>query len=422
MSTTNYLRPEHRKGIHQIGYLGFQKRGQSICVLYMLTGSRIQYRSFRKDCKHLDELPPEAIEVTLEQWKSVYNQSYGAVGTIYPEFYLANKSNFFKYLQNEGAGTETIDSYNSYLGNHIFPFMTNKLGLKNPKEYKNIHIDKWEQSIAKTFSHASTRNRARTAFRRYLKFLKRKGLIDAIPQIINEREVRDTREKPIPCDYLPDYKEVVAYIKKLPRSKFRFLWTLTFAFGVRIGEALCVERKDVYDKSDLEFISDSRSVVSFLTDKKLAYLFLKIDRSRKKPARDAVLKLISKGEKEGKTKSGDYFACCSNLEIANFIVELIENGEHEMELDRNEHNYFRHFKEDTSSATFHLWRFHDARRYHITMQTLDFMELPNKIDIICELHAHHSQQTFKKYFQWGLMHKRLEKRAGDKSKKITLIS
>jgi integrase len=418
--STNYLRPEHRKGSNTVSYIGFQKRGNGIYVLYTLTGERTQYRSSRKDCKHLDALPDEAVSIELDVWKSQYNTSAGASGTLYPEFYLNQKLEFFKYLQKEGANTGTIDDYNSYLGNYVFPFLHSKLCLNSPKDYKPVHVDKWEQFLNKSVDVIGTRNRIRTAFRRYLKFLKRKGLIATMPQIINDRDVRESLEKPIPCDYLPSYSEVVAYLRQIPPSRFRFLWAITFAFGVRVGEALCVEHDDVYGKSDIEFLAGSRGTIEMLADKKVAYLFLSIDSSRKKKARDAVLKLISSEEDEGKAKSGSYFACCTNKEIAKFILEVVANGEHEAPMIKNEHNFFKHLAKDDSKANFHLWRFHDARRFHITMQALDLKELPNTIDVVCELHAHHSPQTFKKYYQWGLMHKRLEKR-GKSNKTIELI-
>jgi len=66
---------------------------------------------------------------------------------------------------------------------------------------------------------------------------------------------------------------------------------------------------------------------------------------------------------------------------------------------------------DSSPYKFHEYTNHDYRRLNITPQTID-LDIEGRIDVCCFTHAHSSREAFKKYFQWGLLQRRNQKRDG----------
>jgi site-specific recombinase XerD len=76
--------------------------------------------------------------------------------------------------------------------------------LNHPKKWNQEVVRQWDALLEKFIPKASSRNRKRTALRRYFEFLYKKNLIKNIPLIVGESVVRETDETPIPGE-LPNW-------------------------------------------------------------------------------------------------------------------------------------------------------------------------------------------------------------------------
>lgn len=66
---------------------------------------------------------------------------------------------------------------------------------------------------------------------------------------------------------------------------------------------------------------------------------------------------------------------------------------------------------DRSPHEFHKYNPHDDRRLNITLQCLDLsMEMNDVVEVCCQLHGQSSREVFNRYFQWGQMQRRIQKK------------
>jgi hypothetical protein len=143
---------------------------------------------------------------------------------------------------------------------------------------------------------------------------------------------------------------------------------------------------------------------------------LNVDKADKKQVNKELVNLI--GEKQDtEPKSRRYTACCTSEEMGLLIYEMIQNGEHEEALSRDDiYKIKESVRKDDSPFKFHKYNPHDDRRLNITLQCLDLQKkIPDVVEVVCMLHGQNSREVFKKYFQWGLTQRRkVRKSSGEK--------
>lgn len=410
----SFFNKEHEGKSYTITYVGFQRVNGKVKGLYTVKGVRKNWNMPRDKIEHLDSLTDEQVLLVLESWQQEVNSKAGS-GESFPDFYLEHKIDFLRWLdKSEGVGQTTITHYQSQLGQDVFPFLYGKLKL-SPDKWNAKVIQKWEQYLIENNDSAGTRNRKRTAFRRYLRFLKRKGIIETIPQIINEREIRNTKETIIPGK-LPSWDDIISFIKSLPKGKFRFINAICAGFGLRFGEAYVLTEDDIFGAESIDEIDASNDHSKRLKDTKMAFLFCSVNKSKKNGISEEISALF--GDADQDPKSGNYTACCTNKEMAKLIVSLIDNNEHLEEVSQKDlYLMFDDLLPIENEFKFHEYRFHDWRRVNITLQTLD-IKLPDQIQLVCKSHGHSNVSTYSKYYQWALTQLRLKK---SKKRKIEVF-
>jgi hypothetical protein len=111
------------------------------------------------------------------------------------------------------------------------------------------------------------------------------------------------------------------------------------------------------------------------------------------------------GEPDDDPKTGPYTAVCVSRELGEILVELMAAGENIKPTaftKGSAQNLMNALPIDTSEVKFHLWRFHDFRRCHITLVGLQWGEFWD----VAQVHGHASVSTMQKYYQWGLAQRR----------------
>lgn len=406
---TNYFVKEHEHQGHYITWAGVVDRGNgSISVAYKVLGVSKQFRCPRWKTVWFDKYGLDFAKNAVEEWKKSCNNSTGK-GDFIPQFYLKHRKDFIKWL-SASASHSTIQGYEIALRQYVFPYLVVKLQLNEPIKWTNDSISNWDASLMSTVMEIGSRNRKRTAFRRYLKFLKRMNIIKVVPQIFDESQSRNTTETPIPGD-LPDWTNALTWLRTLPAGKYRFTRAITMAFGLRISEAVSVTEDDFIGEESKDELSARNDFISRLIEKKLGYLFLNVNKAEKKRVNIDIIKFLGK-EQSNEPKSGPYIACCTSLDMANFILELIENNEHLGEFSRDDvYRIKKSITSDQSGFKFDKYNPHDDRRLNITLQCLDLgMNVNDVVEICCTLHGQSSRDVFSRYFQWGQTQRRKQKR------------
>ncbi|MFA5584890.1 MAG: hypothetical protein WDA09_11825 [Bacteriovoracaceae bacterium] len=415
---SNFLKVEHEHSGHIISWANAVDRGDGqISVLYKIFGERKQYRCPRYKTAYLDALGLEFAKLEVQQWKNENNNNKGR-GDMLPPFYLSHRVDFLQYLHQTARHT-TIDGYEAGLRQYVFPYFIGRLKLDSPSKWTLDSIVRWENFLCEQIPKASSRNRRRTAFRRYLKFLKFKGIIKTIPLILDEQNKRDSMETPIPGE-LPQWDDVLNWLRKLPPGRYRFVRTVAVAFGLRISEALAVEELDILGNDEVEDLKNRGDFLSNVINKGTGFLLLHVHKAKKKKINKDIIKIL--GDKVSKEpKSGPYTACCTNQGLAEFILELIDNGEHLKELQGDDvYKIIKDMPFDPSAFKFNEYRPHDDRRLNITLQCLDLSsKVSDVIETVCTLHGQSSRDVFNRYFQWGLTQRRkVSRKLGSKLKII----
>ena len=405
----NYLREEHEHKGHYVTWAGVVDRGNgALYVQYKIMGESKQFRCPRYKTVWFDQHGIDYAKSIVSEWKKANNNSSG-VGYYLPDFYLKHRKQFVKWLHNTASHT-TIQGYENALKQYVFPYLVVKLQLNNPKKWNNDVISNWDAFLVSKIDKVTSRNRKRTAFRRYLKFLKRMNEIKVIPQIFDETASRDTTETPIPGD-LPEWKDALEWLKTLPQGRYRFVRAVSMGFGLRISEAVAVTEDDFIGEESKDELSSRNDFISRLIEKGLGYLFLNVNKAEKRKVNKEIINYLGK-EPSKDPKSGPYIACCTNLEMASFILELINNEEHLGEFTRDDvYKVKKSIPTDKTKFKFAEYNPHDDRRLNITLQCLDLgMNVNDVVEICCFLHGQSSRDVFNRYFQWGQTQRRKQKR------------
>lgn len=415
----NYFKDEHEnKGCYVTWADVIDRGGNSMSVLYKIQGEIKQFRTPRWKTVWLDDKGLEQAKFIVEEWKKSNNNSTGK-GSLLPDFYLKHRKVYLKWLANT-ARSSTISNYEADLEQYVFPYMITRLALSSTKQWTQDAISKWDSHISGLILEASSRNRKRTSFNRYLKFLFQHKEIKVLPTLLFESNKRKTKETIIPGD-LPQWGDVLIWLKSLPPGRFRFVRAVSMGFGLRISEAISIEIGDFIGDEFKDDLLTRSSFVSKIVEKELGILFLEVTRAEKKKIRSELIKILGEEENDD-PKSGPYTACCTSKEIAEFIIELINNGEHEMELTKDQVYKIRNqLATNNTKFKFDQYRPHDDRRLNITLQCLDLCtEINDVVEICCQLHGQSSREVFSRYFQWGQMQRRLQKKGSRQL--LTIIS
>jgi len=409
---SNFFREDHENKGSIISWSDIIDRGNGRkYVLYKLYGEKNQFRCPRWKTAWMDSKSLEASKKIVSDWKMSNNNSIGR-GNLIPEFYVNHRVEYIKWLANTSKHS-TISGYERFLRMYIFPFFYERLELKSPKKWDLDSIARWEVCLCEHLNKASSRNRARTALRRYFKFLKFKNEIKIIPQIYDEAVRRDSRETIIP-GALPNWDDVLRWLRSLPKGRYRFVKTICVAFGLRISEADAIEVEDFIGAESEEHIDIKNDFIKKIKDKNLGALFLYVNKANKKRVSSDLIRIL--GKQDNEPKSGPYTACCTNKEVALFILEMIQNEEHLMALKKDQiYKIIKNLPMDYSEYKFHEYKPHDDRRLNITLQCLD-LDIDDRVEICCQLHGQSSRDVFFKYFQWGLMQKRKQSNTFSKRK------
>ncbi|POB13871.1 hypothetical protein C0Z22_07365 [Halobacteriovorax sp. DA5] len=405
----NYFKKEHEnKGLYITWASPVDRGGGQISVAYKIQGEKKQFRTPRHKTVWMDEFDIEYCKVIIEEWKNGNNNSLGR-GNLEPSFYIAHKVEFLNWL-SKTCKHSTIYGYDRSLRMYSFPFLVEKLQLLHPKQWDVKSIERWEIFMSSQDLSSSSRNRHKSALRRYLRFLKLKGEIKVVPQILNEPESRESREKILPGE-LPEWDDVVGWIKGLPRGRYRFIMAICAGFGVRISEACAVTRRNFLGIKSSLYIDKKNDYIKTIKDAGLGALFLYVDTAIKAPVGADIIKVL--GEPDNDPKTGPYTACCTNQEMANLIIEMIKNKEHQMQMTKEQiTKEIASLPRDNSIFKFDQYRSHDYRRLNITLQSMD-LDLESNVEICCRTHGHSSREMFLRYFQWGLTQRRNQVEAED---------
>ena len=383
----------------------YERRGKkgNVSVLYKLLGEGI-YRSPRELTVWFDNKESEFITKELENWKGRVNLETDFTDAFFPDFFLRERTAFLRWLCKT-AKPITIEGYLFLLGRFVFPFFVQKMREMSPHRWKDSYPE-WDQFISKAITTSAGRNRARTALRRYLKFLKAKGNMDSPVLPSNENERRVHREGEILPGELPDWKQLTDWLKSLPPGKARWIVTMCAAFGIRISEACVAMPEHLIGQGHLEEIQRVNDIIRKAVDTNLVSAFLTVNEAKKRQIKDINV-LNTVGDADEDPKTGPYIACCSSIELANFIVHLIETKEYEGQA--SSHFVYRFIKGQANldpAYPFSAYSPHDFRRLHITLQAFELQSF----FIVAQLHGHSSEETTKRYYQWGLS--RRQKKAG----------
>ncbi len=301
---------------------------------------------------------------------------------------------------------------------YVFPYFIGRLELDHPKKWTQDVVKRWDAILADHLRTASSRNRKRTALRRYLDFLFRKNIIKTFPTILGESIVRKTQETPIPGG-LPEWADVAAWLRRLPPGRYRFVRAVSKAFGLRVSEAFAVILDDFIGEESRDELTAQGGFVAQLIEKKLGHLFLSVNKATKKAVPRELVRLLGE-EQSNDPKSGPYTACCTSKKMAVLLTDMIKAGEHELPLTKDEIYKIKDKTPiDDSPYNFDQYCPHDDRRLNITLQCLDLcMDISDVVETVCMLHGQSSRDVFGRYFQWGLTQRRKQKRAGGKELRL----
>lgn len=396
----SYFRFEHQGSgpLLAITSVWFERRGKGrqVSVSYKLFTGEL-YRTPRSLSDWLDDKDELFIKKELDGWRDRVNLAADYSSVHFPDFFLRQRTDFLRWLHRGGAKPSTIEGYLYNLGRFVFPFFVMKLRLEGPVKWSSSYPD-WENHLFNRTSALHSRNRAKTALRRYLRFLEAKGHLQNPPTPRNENFRRMRREGSVLPGELPEWQHVHDWIASLPPGRCRWVLTMCAAFGVRVSEALATKPEDLIGSDHLEQVQKTNDVVRKAVQSDVACAFLNVNEAKKKKIYDVhVLRTL--GETDEDPKTGPYIACCTAMPLAELIESMLVSGEFEGDVNYDAvYGFLREQTNVDETYPFSEYSTHDFRRLHITLQTFEFQSF----FLVAQLHGHSSEDTTKKYYQWGL--------------------
>jgi hypothetical protein len=409
-----YLRDEHLRGEHRfvtsmIPTWPERPDNNRVVVQYTLEGnSRKSYKTPRGLTMWLDDRSDEFVRRELNEWKETHNLRVpgNKLPSHVPDFWRRDIEAFTKWARGSGAGTHTTVAYVEGLQNHVFPFFCRRLGVDNVREWHR-HYVAWSEYLEKVVPALSTRNKLRTALRRYLKFLKAKRGFSDLHLPTNEKHARQTREGQIlPGNELPSYDKVGKWFDRLPRGRARWIIGLCIAFGTRIGEAIVARPTDLFGAGDVEDLKKESETVRRLLSDYRPFAFLRVNKTGVTwQINKELQQLLPKMEWDengvkNRTKTGDdYMAVCFDAAWATRILDMYESEDFAGD-EAVGPIYQQVLKIITESGDdlFSQYRPHDFRRLSITHKLNAIQEER----LVGRMHGQVSPATLRRYYQWAL--------------------
>ncbi|HET9236895.1 MAG TPA: hypothetical protein VFO10_06570 [Oligoflexus sp.] len=382
-----FVKDKHQ-GAHVLSFW-FERRGAKgqVHVSYKLLDGTKHRCTPRSKVKHLDPLSDEQIRQILDA------QITDRSGPVFPDYFLKHRPSFIKYLAKTASGI-TIDGYLMYLGRHIFPY----LGHLKFEAWQS-HISKWEIYLEGRVSDPHSRNVARTAIRKYLKFLHSKDLLKIIPTVLNEPVKR--KDTFLPHDRLPTDDEYIAWLRLL-KGKIKWCFAASIAFGLRPSEAALVMPADLIGATEVKGYTDHKHVISRALQLAKIQLFCDVTKAYKRETK------VKIKDDDDDPKQGPYIAACTSKKIAKFLIETFDQG------IPDEAVSYEDLYNTTKVEPLFDYTPHDFRRAHITSMAFEISDF----FLVGNLHGHRSEDTTRRYFQFEMMRRR--KLAGS-NLKIKLI-
>lgn len=379
-----------------------QRRGKSNTVSagYKLIDGGI-FRCPRSTTAWLDDKEDVFVEKELEDWKARVNQDTGFRSEFFPDFFLRHKNEFIRWCKKSAKGV-SIEGYLFYLGRFVFPFFVQKMRENDIVKWRSSYSD-WDTFLATSLESLDSRNKARTALRRYLKFVEAKGdLKENLLMPRNELARRSSREGDVIPGELPYWADITNWLRSLQPGKIRWVLTICAAFGVRISEGLAAEPEQLIGADDIDRAELGNRVIQRARETGSMVAFLVVDEAQKRPVKDvSVVRIV--GDVDDEPKTGPYTAGCSSPELGQLLLELCDAKEFEGEIEYDTvYNFIKSQANIDQDYPFSSYSPHDFRRLHITLQTLDLLSF----FIVSQLHGQKSEDVAKRYYQWGLMKRR----------------
>lgn len=380
----------------------FNRRGKTkqVSVSYKVMSHGV-FRSPRSSTSWLDDKDDLFIEKELDGWKARVNQDSGSSSEFFPDFFLRQRPDYIRWC-SKSAKAVSIEGYLFYLGRFVFPFFIQRLREQDPTRWRASYTE-WEAYLTSALDSLDSRNKARTALRRYLKFLEAKGKTKEVLLLPrNETARRKQREGDVLPGELPDWADASAWLRSLPAGRPRWVLAICAAFGVRISEALTVRPEHLIGHADVSNAQLGNGIIQKVFETGQMVAFLNVDEAQKRAIKDShVLKAM--GDVDDEPKTGPYTAGCNSQELGQLVLEMCESGEHAGETDHNEvYKFIKAQNNLDASYPFSEYSPHDFRRLHITLQALDLQSF----FMVAQLHGHSSEDTTKRYYQWGHMKRR----------------
>jgi integrase len=344
----------------------------------------------------------EFVQKEIEGWKSRVNQVRGDLEYLLPEFFKKQESKFIRFA-GRNADSATVEAYYRDLGLFVFPFFVGKLRESDVSKWSDSY-PQFREFLLEHFGSPSSVNRVLTALRRYLKFLTYSGKYKVLHSIQNEPIARDQRGGKVLPGTLPFWEDVAKYLKSIAPSYQRWCLIISAAFGTRVSESTMAELVHLIGKNDLAVMEKTNDVVAKLNSKYKPLAFLSVIGAEKvKIVNKRVLAIL--GESDDDPKTGPYTAVCVSKDLAKMIMDAIAAGEH-LKPDKFTKNMAGTFMStlpaDESPYRFDKYTFHDFRRLHITLLTLEWSDFWD----VAQAHGHKGIKQTQDYFQWGLMQRR----------------
>ncbi len=361
-------------------------------VLYRLRGDRKIFKSPRNLTRWLDGLHIDKIKEELELWTRRENGWDNSLEQALSQTYLEHRVRFLRWLSAGGkTKSGTLANYEAHLARYIFPYFR-KYRLKENQWGENL--GKWSAWLATHPLETETRNRIRTAMRRWLKYGIHFGLWNTVVPT-DERSNKSRDKRPIPFDYLPTHKEVIQILQSLDPSRERWILTMVAGFGVRVSEALSMTNANIIGKSQLATDASSATFAANYAKKyantaNKPMLMMDVN-ERVQDGDDEIIRIV-KQEDDIEPKSGPYVAVCTDLDTARFIQTLVKGREFDLQLSGSLYDIF-----DSLSDGYDEWRYHHFRKWHETWLGLGWGE-----EDAARCHGHSRIVSTKHYIQWAL--------------------
>lgn len=387
-----YIKEVHMKASEFVSYIApFRTKVGKIEVQYALSGKRQLHKCPRGLSAWLDGLDDSFIKEEIAAFRSRVNlQSKFDL----PAFYVKQKRRMVDHFLKSAKGT-TVSGYVGHIENHILPFFF-KLKQDDFKSW-NAHYFEFEDHLTDKGLNLNTRNLIKSSLRRFPKYQERQAKSGKLDLPRNEVHRKKHKEgKRLPGERLPSENETVEWLQTLPPGRTRFVISNMAIFGVRISDALDRMSYDLIGADNVEQIPEGTFEKTLLRQYEPTAMLRVATADKRRQMRKDVKKIVSGSEEDDcAPKGGPYIAATFNMEMAQWLSELVANGE-----DKGTTDYGQVVSaiRDSKHPLFSMYNPHDFRRLNITHHIM----LIGNATHVARLHGQVNERTVWIYYQQGL--------------------